>query len=131
MHEEQADGFVFTGVRPCFFLIIQAKYRESTGPPPRRRIGGAGKKTRRSFPATQVGLPDLRIKKPISGRPEIGAQFQLWIFSYTIFARLAKNELSRLFNASQCKRPSIAATPHTVKLERDLVTSNLPFRDSI
>jgi hypothetical protein len=44
-------------------------------------------------------LPDLRIKKPISGRPEIGAQFQLWIFSYTILARLAKNELSRLFNA--------------------------------
>jgi hypothetical protein len=30
---------------------------------------------------TQVGLPDLRIKKPISGRPEIGAQFRLWIFS--------------------------------------------------
>jgi hypothetical protein len=48
----------------------------------------------------QVGLPDLRIKKPISGRPEIGAQFQLWIFSYTIFGRLAKDELSRLFNAS-------------------------------
>jgi hypothetical protein len=24
---------------------------------------------------TQVGCPDLRIKKPISGRPEIGAQF--------------------------------------------------------
>jgi hypothetical protein len=33
------------------------------------------------FPATQAGLPDLRIKKPISGGPEIGAQFQLWIFS--------------------------------------------------
>jgi len=33
------------------------------------------------LPATQVGLPNLRIKKPISGRPEIGAQFQLWIFS--------------------------------------------------
>jgi hypothetical protein len=36
---------------------------------------------------TRSGLPDLRIKKPISGRPEIGAQFRLWIFSYTaIFA---------------------------------------------
>jgi hypothetical protein len=40
--------------------------------------------------ATQVGSPDLRIKKPISGRPEIGAQFQLWIFSYHIFGVLPK-----------------------------------------
>jgi hypothetical protein len=39
------------------------------------------RKTRGRFPATPVGLPDLRIKKPISGRPEIGAQFRLWIFS--------------------------------------------------
>jgi hypothetical protein len=53
-------------------------------------------KTRRLFPATQVGLPDLRIKKPISGRPEIGAQFQLWIFSYHIFAHLPKESLSRV-----------------------------------
>jgi tripartite-type tricarboxylate transporter receptor subunit TctC len=38
--------------------------------------------------ARRSGLPDLRIKKPISGRPEIGAQLQLWIFSYTaIFER--------------------------------------------
>jgi hypothetical protein len=29
----------------------------------------------------QVGLPTGGLKKPISGRPEIGAQFQLWIFS--------------------------------------------------
>jgi len=53
-------------------------------------------KARRSLPATQVGLPDLRIKKPISGRPEIGAQFQLWIFSYHIFAHLPKESLSRV-----------------------------------
>jgi hypothetical protein len=46
--------------------------------------------------ATPVGLPDLRIKKPISGRPEIGAQFQLWIFSYHIFAHSPKKSLSRL-----------------------------------
>jgi hypothetical protein len=50
--------------------------------------------------ATQAGHPDPRIKKPISGRPGIGAQFQLWIFSYTILARLAKNKLSRLFIAA-------------------------------
>jgi hypothetical protein len=43
--------------------------------------GRPKRKTRRPLPATQVGLPDLRIKKPISGKPEIGAQFQLWIFS--------------------------------------------------
>src|SRR3982074_1088797 len=41
----------------------------------------------RSLPPPQAGLPDLRIKKPTSGRPEIGAQFQLWIFSYTIRAQ--------------------------------------------
>jgi hypothetical protein len=44
----------------------------------------------RRLRAMQVGLPDLRIKKPISGRPEIGAQFQLWIFSYHIFGVLPK-----------------------------------------
>ena len=44
----------------------------------------------------QVGLPDLRIKKPISGRPEIGAQFQLWIFSYTILAGSSKKYVSRV-----------------------------------
>jgi hypothetical protein len=48
------------------------------------------------LPATQVGLPDLRIKKPISGRPEIGAQFQLWIFSYTILAGSSKKYVSRV-----------------------------------
>jgi len=53
-------------------------------------------KARRSLPATQVGLPDLRIKKPISGRPEIGAQFQLWIFSYTILDGPSKNDVSRV-----------------------------------
>jgi len=31
--------------------------------------------------ATQVGNPTCALKKPISGRPEIGAQFRLWIFS--------------------------------------------------
>jgi hypothetical protein len=50
----------------------------------------------RRLAGTQVGLPDLRIKKPISGRPEIGAQFQLWIFSYTVLARSSKKRLSRL-----------------------------------
>ena len=49
--------------------------------------------------ATQVGQPDLRIKKPIAGRPEIGAQFQLWIFSYHIFAHSPKKSLSRLLLA--------------------------------
>jgi len=39
--------------------------------------------------ARRSGLPDLRIKKPISGRPEIGAQFRLWIFSYHDFANSA------------------------------------------
>jgi len=48
------------------------------------------------LPATQVGLPDLRIKKPISGRPEIGAQFQLWIFSYTILGGPSKKCVSRV-----------------------------------
>src|SRR3954470_4872463 len=49
---------------------------------------------------TQVGLPDLRIiKKPISGRPEIGAQFQLWIFSYTVLARSSKKWVSRVMLA--------------------------------
>jgi len=48
---------------------------------------------------TQVGLPDLRIKKPISGRPEIGAQFQLWIFSYHIFRIPPSLMLSRLIFA--------------------------------
>src|ERR1700704_7092729 len=60
---------------------------------------GLKQKTRRLFPAAQVGLPDLRIKKPISGRPEIGAQFQLWIFSYTIRPRSSKKSLSRLMIA--------------------------------
>ena len=64
-----------------------------------RRIGPPATKTRRSFPDTQLGLPDLRIKKPISGRPEIGAQFQLWIFSYTIRPRSSKKSLSRLMIA--------------------------------
>jgi hypothetical protein len=45
---------------------------------------------------TQVGLPELRIKKPISGRPEIGAQFQLWIFSYTNSAPSSKKCVSRV-----------------------------------
>src|ERR1700716_1824129 len=46
--------------------------------------------------ATQVGEPDLRIKKPISGRPEIGAQFQLWIFSYHVFGRSPNASVSRV-----------------------------------
>jgi hypothetical protein len=51
---------------------------------------------RPTLSATQVGLPDLRIKKPISGRPEIGAHFQLWIFSYIVLARPSKKRLSRV-----------------------------------
>jgi hypothetical protein len=31
-----------------------------------------------------------------SGRPEIGAQFQLWIFSYTILAGSSKKYVSRV-----------------------------------
>jgi hypothetical protein len=50
----------------------------------------------RRLAGTQVGLPDLRIKKPISGRPEIGAQFQLWIFSYHIFGDSPNQTLSRV-----------------------------------
>jgi len=39
----------------------------------------------------------MSMKKPDAfGRR---AQFQLWIFSYTIFGRLAKNKLSRLMIA--------------------------------
>jgi hypothetical protein len=49
-----------------------------------------------AFAGTQVGSADRRIKKPISGRPEIGAQFQLWIFSYTILARSSKKWVSRV-----------------------------------
>jgi hypothetical protein len=37
----------------------------------------------------------------------------------------------RAVKTLQCKRPTIAATPHTAKLERDLVTPNHPLRDSI
>jgi hypothetical protein len=44
-------------------------------------------------------VTDLGIKKPISGRPEIGAQFQLWIFSYHIFAHSPKKSVSRLLLA--------------------------------
>jgi hypothetical protein len=50
----------------------------------KRRPGVLNANARRLW-APRSGLPDLRIKKPISGRPEIGAQFQLWIFSYQIF----------------------------------------------
>jgi hypothetical protein len=49
--------------------------------------------------ARRSGLPDLRTKNPISGRPEIGAQFQLWIFSYHILSGLANLVLSRLIFA--------------------------------
>jgi hypothetical protein len=45
---------------------------------------------RPTLAGTQVGERDLRIKKPISGRPEIGAQFQLWIFSYTAIFECAR-----------------------------------------
>jgi len=58
----------------------------------------------RGFPATQVGLPDLRIKKPISGRPEIGAQFRLWIFSYHIVAHSPKKCLSRVLLGGSRRR---------------------------
>jgi hypothetical protein len=53
---------------------------------------------------TQVGLPELRIKKPISGRPEIGAQFQLWIFSYTNLPVRSKKRLSRIKNINFARR---------------------------
>jgi hypothetical protein len=51
---------------------------------------------RPTLAGTQVGLADARIKKPTSGRPGIGAQFQLWIFSYTILARSSKKRVSRV-----------------------------------
>src|SRR6202008_1328567 len=82
LRDEQADSVALTGVCPCIFLIKQAKCRESAGTAPR----------------------GPRIKKPIAGRPGIGAQFQLWIFSYTIFARLTKNKLSRLMIACAALR---------------------------
>jgi hypothetical protein len=49
-------------------LIIQAICRRFTGTSP-------------SSCLILRSAADLRIKKPISGRPEIGAQPQLWIFS--------------------------------------------------
>ena len=81
-HQEQGRWRGFTGVGPCFFLLIQAKYRGFTGT-----------------------APSVPLRRPADDKkpPEVfcsRAQFQLWIFSYTILARLAKNELSRLFIAS-------------------------------
>jgi hypothetical protein len=58
---------------------------------------------------TRVGLPDLRIKKPTAGRPEIGAQFQLWIFSYTKLAARSKKQLSRLMIGFGAIAPDFAA----------------------
>jgi len=75
------------------------------------------KKTRRSFPATQVGFPDLRIKKPISGRPEIGAQFQPWIFSYTTRAPSSKKRVSRVRIAPGA---CTALTPERPSASRDI-----------
>ena len=54
-------------------------------------------------------MPDLRIKKPISGRPEIGAQFQLWIFSYTNLPVRSKKRLSRLMIGFGAIAPDFAA----------------------
>jgi hypothetical protein len=61
---------------------------------------------RPALAGTQVGLPDLRIKKPISGRPEIGAHFQLWIFSYTNLPVRSKKRLSRIKNINFAWRVS-------------------------
>jgi hypothetical protein len=61
---------------------------------------------RPALAGTQVGLPDLRIKKPITGRPEIGAHFQLWIFSYTNLPLQSKKRLSRIKNINFVRRVS-------------------------
>ena len=50
-------------------------------------------KTRAFFPDPLVGGP--RKKIPTSGKPEIGAQFGLWIFSYAIFKTLPRVMLSQ------------------------------------
>jgi hypothetical protein len=54
-----------------------------------------------------------RIKKPIAGRPGIGAQFQLWIFSYTNLPLRSKKRLSRLMIGFGGKLQTLAA--HTRK----------------
>jgi len=69
----------------------------------------------RHLPGTQVGLADLRIKKPISGRPEIGPQFQLWIFSYTIRAWSSKKWVSR-----------VLIGPTTNSVERQVIADPTP-----
>jgi len=81
------------------------------------------KKTRRSFPATQVGFPDLRIKKPIPGRPEIGAQFQPWIFSYTTRAPSSKKRVSRVRIAPGA---CTALTPERPSASQDIAFADEP-----
>src|SRR3954471_24979562 len=76
----------------------------------------------RRFAATQVGLTDLRIKKPISGRPEIGAQFQLWIFSYTILDGSSKKYVSRVM-IELTTNPARQATGRSIRNGRGALCS--------
>ena len=135
LHQEQAHGSRIYRFCPCIFLLIQAKYRESTGTASHFRF---------------ASRPHGEERAPISGLPEIGiinaqvgysrpacasrtmgrlhrsrprpvlrdgasrllrtrmsshanarrcgrrAQFQLWIFSYTVWARSSKKWVSRV-----------------------------------
>jgi len=96
-------------------------------PPDRLRFADPAdppqQKTRRSFPATQVGFPDLRIKKPIPGRPEIGAQFQPWIFSYTTRAPSSKKRVSRVRIAPGA---CTALTPERPSASQDIALADEP-----
>jgi hypothetical protein len=78
LYEEQAGRLRIYRRPPCIFLIEQAKYRDSAGPLPRGR---------------RIGPPATKNPAVVSG-PR--AQFQLWIFSYTIGPRSSKKLLSRL-----------------------------------
>ena len=74
----QAIYRLFTGMRPSIYLTP-----EERGCRPRiPKDGPPAHGSRRALLTMRCSKDaDLRIKKPISGRPEIGAQFQLWIFS--------------------------------------------------
>jgi hypothetical protein len=88
--------------QPCENAIRHRRF--SKGKAARRRPMARGMSLSCERPgcgARRSGLPDLRIKKPISGRPEIGARFQVWIFSYHILSGLANLTLSR-FMLGRC-----------------------------
>ena len=132
LHQEQAHGREFTGLGPCFFLMIQAKYRGFTGTAPHFRFAsrphGEERASRtphgeerakrasrtigsshhsRPWPVLRDGATRLlrtRMSSHANAR-RCGhrAQFQLWIFSYTNLARPSKKRLSRIM-MGRCQR---------------------------